>query len=459
MASEYSAQAGGRVPPHNLDAERAVLGSMLLSTELQNEVIGILTSTDFYRAAHQTIFAAMESLFAQNVKFDYLSLSDKLSSDGELASVGGTEYLVELSNSVPTTTFYKRYADIVKKLSTYRQLIDAGTRVVSLAFSAPDEVEDTIADVEGYIFKVTEKQVTSDFRPLGGELLDSAYHLLEEYAETKGGIVGAETGFGQFDRLTGGLRGGQLIVLGARPAVGKTAFALNMAVGAARRGVTVGFFSLEMVAEDLALRMLCSEAGISAQAVRAGKIPDSYWNRFMDTSENLSGLKIFIDDTPDLNINRLRVKARRRFRDTKGKKLLVVDYLQLMQPSRRNTENRNIEISEISRGLKILSKDLNVPIIALSQLSREAEKRKGKRPQLSDLRESGAIEQDADIVMFLHRNMEMGVPYPGQEDEEQLPQDAAELIIAKHRNGPTADIPLTFRKDQAKFLGVQRSQE
>ncbi|MDR1412307.1 MAG: replicative DNA helicase [Actinomycetes bacterium] len=460
MAEANTASFGGRIPPHNLDAERAVLGAMLLSTETQIRIIGILTSQDFFRGAHQTIFAAMEELVTENIKFDHLSLADKLSGKGQLAGVGGTEYLIELVGSVPTTTFAERYAEIVKKLSTYRQLIDAAAKVVSMAYEAPDAVEESVGKAEQYLFKVTEKQVSSDFRPLSGEVLDSAYDLLEQFAGAKGGIVGVETGFNDFDFLTRGLRGGQLVVLGARPAVGKTALALNMALGAARRDTTVGFFSLEMTAEDLALRMLTAEAGISAQDVRAGRVPDSYWNRFIDTSENLSRLRIYIDDTPDLNINRLRIKARRRFRNIEGKKLLIVDYLQLMSPDNRSIENRQQEIAQISRGLKILAKDLNIPILALSQLSRMAEMRKGKRPQLSDLRESGAIEQDADIVMFLHRpDMDKNAEndsYSTDDDDRRLPADGAELIVAKHRNGPTADILLTFKKKYAKFIGVSR---
>ena len=446
--------------PHNHDAERGVLGSMLLSTEAQLEVMSLLTSQDFYRTSHQAIFDAMSELFASGQKYDHVSLADKLSSEGKLASIGGADYLADLSLSVPTTAHFRRYAEIVKKLSTYRQLIYAGTHVVSLAFDAPDDVEDTVARAEGFLFDVTEDQIKTDFKPLGGEVLESAYHLLEEYAEAKGGIVGVPTGFGELDELTRGFRGGQFIVLGARPAVGKTALALNMAVGAAKQGVTVGIFSLEMTAEDLALRMLTAEAGIGSQVVRSGKIAPEWWNTFMDASAFLSELPISIDDTPDLNINRLRVKARRRFRDVGDKGLIIVDYLQLMSPARRNQESRQVEVAQISRGLKILAKEMNVPVLALSQLSRPPKLQREKRPQLSDLRESGAIEQDADIVMFLHRDMDP--PSPGGEEapdaiSDRMPPDAAKLIVAKHRNGPTKDIPLVFRKEYARFLGVKKA--
>jgi len=444
-----------RTLPHNLDAERGVLGSMLLSSTAQDEAIGALTSQDFYRPSHKVIFEAMADLNSRGVKFDHISLTDKLISEGQLNAAGGADYLADLTLSVPTTSHFKRYADIVQKLSTYRQLVFAGTEIASLAFATPEDVDGTVARAESRLFDVTEKQVSTDFKHLGTDgPLDRAYHLLEEYAEAKGGIVGVPTGFGELDELTRGFRGGQFIVLGARPAVGKTALALNMAAGAAKQDVKVGIFSLEMTAEDLALRMLSSEAGIGSQQLRGGNISPEWWGRFMDASSYLSELPIYIDDTPDLNINKLRVKAKRVLQNAeKGKKLLIVDYLQLMSGE---GENRQNEVARISRGLKILSKDLDVPILALSQLSRPPKlQREGKRPQLSDIRESGAIEQDADIVMFLHRDMEPRTN-DVEDDEERMAPDAAKLIIAKHRNGPTRDIQLVFRKEFARFLSVQR---
>ena len=444
-----------RTLPHNLDAERGVLGSMLLSSVAQDEAIATLTSQDFYRPSHKVIFEAMAELNSRGVKFDHISLNDKLISDGQLSAAGGADYLADLSLSVPTTSHFKRYADIVQKLSTYRQLVFAGTEIASLAFATPEDVDDTVARAESRLFDVTEKQVSTDFKHLGNDgPLDKAYHLLEEYAEAKGGIVGVPTGFGELDELTRGFRGGQFIVLGARPAVGKTALALNMAAGAAKQGVRVGIFSLEMTAEDLALRMLSSAAGIGSQQLRSGNIRPEWWGQFMDASAYLSELPLYIDDTPDLNINRLRVKAKRVFQNTeKGKKFLIVDYLQLMSGE---GENRQNEVAKISRGLKILSKDLDLPILALSQLSRPSKlQREGKRPQLSDIRESGAIEQDADIVMFLHRDMEPRSD-DEEDDEDRMAPDAAKLIVAKHRNGPTRDIQLVFRKECARFLSIQR---
>ena len=426
---------------------------MLLSSVAQDEAIGALTSQDFYRPSHKVIFEAMTELNSRGVKFDHISLTDKLISDGQLNAAGGADYLADLTLSVPTTSHFKRYADIVQKLSTYRQLVFAGTEIASLAFATPEDVDDTVARAESRLFDVTEKQVSTDFKHLGNDdLLDKAYYQLEEYAEAKDGIVGVSTGFNDLDMLTSGFKGGQFIVLGARPAVGKTALALNMAVGAARDKAHVGIFSMEMTAEDLASRMITAEARIGRQRLRGGNISQELWNGLTDASDRLSKLSIYIDDTPDLNINRLRVKAKRLFqRAEDDKKLLIVDYLQLMSGE---GENRQNEVARISRGLKILSKDLNVPILALSQLSRPSKLQREDRkrlPQLSDLRESGAIEQDADIVMFLHRDME---PRLGdvEDDEDRMAADEARLIIAKHRNGPTRVLQLSFEKEYASFL-------
>ena len=457
MSQSDSTNQSTRTLPHNLDAERGILGSMLLSSTAQDEAIAALTSQDFYRPSHKVIFEAMTDLNSRGVKFDHISLSDKLISEGQLTAAGGADYLADLTLSVPTTSHFKRYADIVQKLSTYRQLVFAGTEIASLAFATPENVDDTVAQAESRLFDVTEKQVSSDFKHLGndGPLIE-AYDLLVEYADAKGGIVGVPTGFNELDVLTRGFRGGQFIVLGARPAVGKTALALNMAAGAAKQDVKVGIFSLEMTAEDLALRMMTAEARIGSQRLRGKSIPQELWSSLSNASAYLSELPIYIDDTPDLNIHRLRVKAKRLFQNAeKGKKFLIVDYLQLMSGE---GENRQNEVARISRGLKILSKDLDVPILALSQLSRpsklQREDRK-KLPQLSDLRESGAIEQDADIVVFLHRDMEPRTN-DDEDDEERMAPDEARLIIAKHRNGPTRVLQLSFEKEYARFFSVQR---
>jgi len=468
MSEASTNNQSSRTLPHNLDAERGVLGSMLLSTEAQDDAFDALTSKDFYRPSHRVIFDAMAELNSRGVKFDHISLNDKLVSTDQLAAAGGTDYLADLTLSVPTTSHYRRYADIVKKLSTYRHLVFAGTEIASLGFSTPEDVDKTVSQAERRLFDVTENQVSSDFQHIGKDgTLISAYSLLQELANAKGGIVGVKTGFGDLDRTTRGFKGGQFIVLGARPGIGKTALALNMAVGAALpsgvgsdrdEGATVGIFSLEMTAEDLALRLLTSEAGVAVQQLqgRGGNVDMAIWERLQNAGNDLSKLPIHIDASPDLDINRLRVKAKRLFRDVgKGKKLIIVDYLQLMKgdTSGRQSERHN-EVREISRGLKILAKDLDTPILALSQLSRPLKtQRENRRPQLSDIRESGAIEQDADIVLFLQRDTEP-LSDDEQENEDRMPPDAAKLIIAKHRNGPTRDIQLSFKKEFARFLGV-----
>lgn len=346
MANEFASQPGGRIPPHNVDAERALLGAMLLSSEVQIEAISRLTSDDFYRPAHRTIFDAMLALSVLNVKFDHLSLADKLESNGKLTGIGGHEYLIDLSNSVPTTAFWERYTDIIRRLSTYRKLITAGTQIVAMSYEAPEDAAETVGTAEQVLFGVTQERITNDFKTIESQL-GPALDRLETLAENKGMIAGVATGFEAFDNLTSGLRGGDLVILAARPAVGKTAFALNVATGAAKTGVAVAFFSLEMGVEDITQRILCSEAMINLQNVRSGKMPDSQWDSVIDAMDRLSKLNIAIDDTSSLNITELRAKARRQLRDRKGDGLIIVDYLQLMQPSRRNTESRQDFISPV----------------------------------------------------------------------------------------------------------------
>lgn len=453
MAQQSSA-FGGRIPPHSVETEQALLGVMLMSSEIQTEVVGMLTPEDFYRPAHATIFEAMRELQSNNVNFDHLSLADKLASMQKLDAIGGQAYLVELSGKVSVTSYWERYAEIILRLSTYRKLITAGNRIASLAYDSPEDAQETVGIAEQTLLAVTEKQIKSDFKDLNAQLMP-AMERLEELAENKGAIVGTPTGFADLDKITSGFRGGDLIILAARPAVGKTALALNMAVGAARAGVQVAIFSLEMGVEDLTQRILCSEALVSLTNVRNGNMPDDAWDGIVSAMDRLSRLNIAMDDSPSLNITELRAKARRQFRNIDGKEqkgLIIVDYLQLMQPTKRNTESRQVEIAEISRGLKILAKDLNVPIIALSQLSRAVESRKGMRPQLSDLRESGAIEQDADIVMFIDRNTD-----PEREGSEDRPEPGtAHLILAKHRNGSTGTVELSFREMFTKFVSMSR---
>ena len=445
-----------KIPPHNLDAERALLGSMMLSKDIQIEAIGTLTCDDFYSTRHQTIFEAMQQLTARSIEYDVLTLADKLTSMGKLETVGGYNYLVEISTSVTATAYWQRHADIVKRLSTYRHLITAGYAIVGLGNDASDDVIETVSAAEQTIMAVTEKRIPSEFELLEDNLMP-VFKEFEYQVENKGQLSGITTGFSDLDRKTHGFRPGELIVLGARPAVGKSSLALNIATGAAKAGVHVAFFSLEMTVKDIVTRILCAEAEVSLTHVRDGNLADRDWTEIAQAMGRLEKYHIAIDDSSDLNITQLRAKARRELRTQPKNGLVVVDYLQLMQPTRRNTENRQVEIAEISRGLKILAKELQVPVLALSQLSRAIETRKDQRPQLSDLRESGAIEQDADVVMFLDR-----LTSPGTDDEEGRPRRGqANLIIAKNRNGPTGEVRLAFREMYTKFqqVATQRQEE
>ncbi|MCL2491739.1 MAG: replicative DNA helicase [Coriobacteriia bacterium] len=442
-----------RIPPHNLDAERALLGAMMLSKEIQIEASGALTCDDFYSTRHQSIFEAMQAMTARNISYDVLTLADKLESMGKLESVGGIDYLVEVSTSITATSYWERYATIVRRLSTYRQLITAGNQIVTMAYEAPDDTAEAVGFAEQSIMSVTEQRLSNDFTLLENQLIPT-FEEFEYLTEHKGKLTGIPTGFSDLDKKTHGLRPGELIILGARPAVGKSSLALNIATGAAKQGVHVAIFSLEMTVKDIVSRILCAEAEVSLTHVRDGNLSIRDWTEITSAMSRLEGYQISIDDTPSLNITELRAKARRELRNNEGNGLVIVDYLQLMQPVRRNTENRQVEIAEISRGLKILAKDLQIPVLALSQLSREIETRKGQRPQLSDLRESGAIEQDADIVMFLDR-----LTNPGIEEEEGRPRRGqANLIIAKNRNGPTGEIKLAFREMYTKFQQVAPTQ-
>lgn len=435
-----------QVPPHNLEAEQALLGSMFLSHEAAENALSSLGATEFYRPAHQKIFAAIEHLYSSNVPVDHVSVADRLESTGELEQVGGKTYLIDITQVVPTAANASRYGEIVKRTAMLRALIGAATQIVSMGYQAPDDLDEVIDKAERLIFEVTNERIKSNFKPID-ELLEESFKQLEELFERQEKITGVPTGFKDLDELLAGLHRSDLIILAARPAVGKTALALNIAVNAAKSGATVGVFSLEMSAEQLIQRILCSEARINSQDVRTGHIKDPAWGDIHRAMGQLAKLDLHVDDSPGISILEIRAKARRLL---SGKKdgLIIVDYLQLMQPGGRRSENRQVEISEISRGLKILAKELHVPVIALSQLSRAVEQRAGKRPQLSDLRESGAIEQDADVVMFLDRNTD---PRNEGEEEDRPAKGVAEIIVAKHRNGPIGTERLVFNERYTKF--------
>ena len=435
--------------PHNIDAEKAVLAACILNSDILEEVMMKLKPDNFFRPAHRIIFEAIGDLHGRRIPVDQISLADNLNASGQLEAVGGRSYIVELADNAYALTNWSNHADIVRRTAILRELIYASTQISALAYSAPDDLDEVVEDAERTLFDVTEKRVSSSFVKMS-TLLNDAFEEISKLAEQKSHMAGVPTGFKDVDDLFHGLRGGDLAILAARPGVGKTSFALNLAVNAAKKGTSVAFFSLEMSAGQLVQRILCADARVSLSKIRGGYISEGDWGAIADASNRLAQLELFIDDTPGLSILEARAKARRELRSVEpGKGLIIIDYLQLMQPqTARRDGNRAVEVGEISRGLKILAKEMDMPVIALSQLSRAVEMRGKKRPQLSDLRESGSIEQDADIVMFIDRSMDEAEA----ESDGRPPLNTAELIVAKHRNGPTRDITLAFVPEYTRFM-------
>ena len=436
----------GRPLPNNIEAEKSVLAACMLNPDAVDEIATKLVPENFFRPAHQLIYAGILELNTRHIPIDQISLADRLAAEGQLEAVGGRPYLVELANNTLALTNWKNHTEIVKRNSVLRDLVYASTNINALAYDAPDDTNEVIEDAEKMLFEVTQKRVSSSFQNIT-DLLTQAFDEIDELVNNKNQMAGTPTGFADVDKLFWGLRGGDLLILAARPGVGKTSFALNVATNAAKAGAAVALFSLELGAKQLVQRILCAEARVNLGQLRAGNLQEGDWNAIMNAAATLSGLELYIDDTPGLSLLEMRAKARRQLRDKK-KGLIIVDYLQLMQPpSNRRDGNRAVEVAEISRGLKVLAKEMDMPLLALSQLSRAVEMRGSKRPMLSDLRESGSIEQDADIVMFIDRSMdEMEAETDGRPD-----WGTAELIVAKHRNGATRDITLSFNPEYTKF--------
>ena len=435
--------------PQNIEAEQSVLAACLLNGEVTEEAVMRLRPENFFRPAHRIIFEAIISLTNRHIPVDPIALADTLKSTGQLEAVGGRAYLAELADNTFSLTSWERHVDIVKRQSILRELVFAATQINALAYDAPDDLDQVVEEAEKTLFNVTEKRVSSSFRKMD-ELVSDAYEEISRLANQKDKMAGVPTGFKDVDELFHGFRGGDLVILAARPGVGKTSFALNLATNAAKSGAAVAFFSLEMGAEQLVQRILCSEARVNLSKLRSGFIAEGDWGALAEASGKLSQLDLYIDDSPGLSILEARAKARRELRKAQGKGLIIVDYLQLMQPGPMTAnKSTNDQVSEISRGLKILAKEMNMPVLALSQLSRAIEQRgKDKRPMLSDLRDSGAIEQDADIVMFIDRSMNE----IEAESESRPDLGMAKLIVAKHRNGATRDIDLAFNPEFTKFM-------
>jgi replicative DNA helicase len=438
-----------RVPPQSIEAEQSVLGGLLLDNGAWDRAADVLKEDDFYRFEHKLIFGAVGALIGQSKPADVITVFEQLQNLGKAQECGGLAYLNALAQSVPSAANLRRYAEIVRERAILRKLIAASDDIATQAFNPMGkQVAQILDEAEGKIFKIGEegqrtKQGFQDINTLALQLIDRVTELAENGAED---VTGVRTGFYELDRMTAGLQGGDLIILAARPSMGKTAFALNIAENVAvQEGLPVVVFSMEMGASQLALRMVGSLGRIDQSGLRTGRLRDDDWGRLTEAVDKLSKASIFIDETPALNTAELRARARRQARQCGKLGLIVIDYLQLMSGSGNSAgENRATEISEISRGLKALAKELNCPVIALSQLNRSVETRTDKRPMMSDLRESGAIEQDADVIMFIYRD-----DYYNREDSK-VP-GTAEIIIGKQRNGPVGALHLAFLKPLTKF--------
>ncbi len=431
-----------KLPPQSIEAEESVLGGVLIDNHAIDRALEILTPEDFYREAHRKIMRGMIELNQRNEPVDLVTLAEALKARGELQDVGGAAYLAELADKVPTAANVGYYARIVHQKSVLRGLIDTATDIARGAFESGADVDEFLDQAEHKIFAISERKVRPAFSHLRDIML-TAMDSIEQMYERKELVTGVATGFVDLDRMTAGLQPSDLIIIAGRPSMGKTAFALNIAqyVGVAGK-LGVAIFSLEMSKEQLGLRMLCSEARVDQSKVRTGYIPAQAFPELAKAASRLSESHIFIDDTPGLSVLELRAKARRLKRERESKLgLIIVDYLQLMR-GHDGADNREQEISSISRSLKALAKELNVPVVALSQLNRQVETRADKRPLMADLRESGAIEQDADVIGFLYRP----IVY-----DKNAEEGAAELILAKQRNGPTGAVPLTFMSEYTRF--------
>ncbi len=436
----------GRIPPHSIEAEQSVLGALLLDKEAINTAVEHLKSDDFYKEANREIYEAVLVLNNRNEPVDLITLSEELKRRDTLESIGGITYLANLSSSVATTANTKYYCDIVEEKSILRRLIGSSNEIMGLAYDNFESVNVIIEKAEKNIFDITQGTHRKSFFPIN-EVLLTSFAQIEERAANKGQLTGVTTGYADLDLKLSGLQKSDLVLLAARPSMGKTALGVNIATNASLKDdAKVALFSLEMSKEQLVQRIISSTAHVDLQKIISGNLVDDEWIEIVNAMAPLSKMDIYIDDTAGISMMEMKAKCR-RLKIEKGLDMIVVDYLQLMQMEGR-AENRQQEISAISRGLKALAKEMECPVLAISQLSRAPELRSDHRPILSDLRESGAIEQDADVVMFLYRD-----EYYDKESEKK---NIAELIIAKHRNGPTGQIELVFKQEYTKFLNMER---
>ncbi|MFD8750599.1 replicative DNA helicase [Kitasatospora sp. NPDC059577] len=437
-----------RVPPQDLAAEQSVLGGMLLSKDAIADVVEVLKPADYYRPAHEMVHGAILDLYARGEPADPITVAGELTKRGELQRVGGASYLHTLVNSVPTAANAEYYAQIVHERAVLRRLVEAGTRIAGMGYASEGDVDEIVNAAQAEIYAVTEQRTNEDYAPLA-DIMEGALDEIEAIGSRQGQMSGVPTGFADFDQLTNGLHPGQMIVIAARPAMGKSTLALDFARACSiQHKLPSVIFSLEMGRNEIAMRLLSAEARVALHHMRSGNMTDDDWTRVARRMPDVSEAPLFIDDSPNLSMMEIRAKCR-RLKQRNDIKLVVIDYLQLMQSGgSRRAENRQQEVSDMSRNLKLLAKELEVPVIALSQLNRGPEQRTDKRPMVSDLRESGSIEQDADMVILLHREdaYEKESPRAGE----------ADLIVAKHRNGPTATITVAFQGHYSRFVDMTR---
>jgi replicative DNA helicase len=440
----------GKVPPQNLDAEKSLLGAVLIDEETLADISEHVTPKDFYDKRHGAIFGGMMRLYEHHKPVDLLTLTEELKKKDELDAIGGSAYLTELTNYVPTAAHAEAYAELVAQKAVRRRLIKASGEISELGFDENTTTQELLEKAEAELFSVSDQSLKQDLVSIEAILTDS-FDRMEELHRNKGALRGVRTGWRDLDNITAGLQRSDLIILAARPAMGKTTLVTNLAYNVATVAKqAVLFFSLEMSKEQLVDRMLADASGVDAWNIRTGNLSDDDFSKLSEAMGELAEAPIYLDDTPGLSVLEMRTKARRAAHDT-PLGLIIIDYLQLMQGSGRDNGNRVQEVSEISRGLKLIARELNVPVIALSQLSRSVESRSPQIPQLADLRESGSIEQDADIVMFIYREA-----YYNPETERE---NITDLILAKHRNGPTGKVELYFHPERLRFMSLDKRHE
>jgi replicative DNA helicase len=433
-----------RMPPHDVAAEQCVLGGMLLSKDAISDVIEVIRPADHYRPAHQIVHEAILDLYARGEPADAITVANELSRSGDLQRIGGAPYLHTLIASVPTAANAGYYARIVRERAILRRLVEAGTRIVQMGYTGDADADDLVDRAQAEVYAVTDRRIAEDYHSLS-EIMPGALDEIESIGSRGGQMTGVPTGFADLDALTNGLHPGQMVVIAARPAVGKSALALDFARSATiRHSLPTVLFSLEMGRNEITMRLLAAEAKVPMNLMRTGQLSDDDWNRLARRMSEVADAPLFIDDSPNMSLMEIRAKCR-RLRQRHDLKMVVIDYLQLMSSPKR-VESRQQEVSEMSRSLKLLAKELEVPVVALSQLNRGPEQRQDKKPMLSDLRESGSIEQDADVVILLHREdaYEKESPRAGE----------ADLIVAKHRNGPTATVTVAFQGHYSRFVDM-----